>query len=85
MGFIEEVKSCFGLEYLGEPIYRGVLFGDSGIYLENVKGIVGYSKEVIEVLLRRGGLKVKGKDLYLKKYCGGDLVIVGTILGIERC
>ena len=85
MGFIDEVKNCFGLEYLGEPVYRAVIFGDSGIYLENVKGISAYSKESVEVLLKRGRLKILGKDLYIKKYCLGDLVIVGVITGVERC
>ena len=85
MGFIEEVKNCFGLDYLGEPIFRGFLFGDYGVYLENVKGITGYSKEVIEVRLRKGSLKISGKDLYIKKYCAGDLLIIGQISGIERC
>ena len=64
--------------------YRAVLFGDSAGYFENVKSIVSYEVKEVVLSLKNGGLRIKGKDLYIKKYCEGDVVICGKILSVER-
>ena len=85
MGFIESIKECFGeWEIPKEPIFRAVLFGESAGYFENVKSILNYSENEIVLSLKKGGLKVAGEGLYIKKYCMGDIVICGKILKVER-
>lgn len=85
MGFIDDIKKCFSADELPlEPVYRAVMFGDCALYLENVRSIVKYAPEEIAVCLKKGGLKVTGSNLYVKKYCAGDLVICGKIKSVER-
>ncbi len=85
MGFIENIKNCFGADELPkEPIFRAVLFGDSAAYLENVTAIARYEECEIVLSLKRGGLSVRGEGLYIKKYCSGDVVICGKIKALER-
>ena len=85
MGFIEDIKNCFSADELPiEPVFRAVMFGDCAIYLENVRSIVKYTPEEIAIALKKGGLKLMGNNLYVKKYCAGDLVICGKIKSIER-
>ena len=85
MGFIDDVKKCFSADELPiEPIFRAVMFGDSALYLENVRSIVKYTPEEIMISLKKGGLNIVGSNLYVKKYCAGDLVICGKIKTVER-
>lgn len=85
MGFIESIKSCFSGEELPvEPIFRAVLFGDSAAYFENVRSILHYEIEEIALSLKKGGLVIRGDNLYIKKYCAGDVVICGKIKSVER-
>lgn len=85
MGFIDSIKNCFRAEELPvEPIYRAVLFGDSAAYFENVRSVVGFSEEEIILSLKRGGLRISGEKLYIKKYCSGDVAVCGKIRVIER-
>ena len=85
MGFIEEIKSCFTADELPkEPIFRAVLFGDGAAYFENVSTIAKYSTEEIVLNLRKGSLVIEGCGLYVKKYCGGDVVICGKINCVRR-
>ncbi len=85
MGFIDSIKSCFTPDELPkEPIYRAVIFGDGAVYLENICSIINYTSEEITLALKKGGLIVTGKCLYIKKYCVGDVVICGKIKAIER-
>ena len=85
MSFIDDIKGCFFEDELWlEPSFRAVLFGDSAMYLECVKSISRYSPEEIAILLKKGQIIIKGEKLYVKKYCGGDLVVCGEIKSIER-
>ncbi|MBQ3116604.1 MAG: hypothetical protein IJC07_06220 [Clostridia bacterium] len=85
MSFIDCIKGCFNSEELSAAEdYRAVLFGDKAIYLERVKSIVSYTDEEVYLSLKKGGLKIKGKGLYIKKYCAEDVAVCGNIKGIER-
>lgn len=85
MSFIDEIKGCFEeWELPKEPLFRAVLFGESAVYFENVSGLRSYSPDQIVFNLKRGGVKVVGENLYVKKYCMGDVVVCGKILSIER-
>ncbi len=85
MSLIDNIKNCFCQNELPlDCLYRAVLFGESAGYFENVKSIVSYEKEQVVLSLKNGGLRVSGKDLYIKKYCLGDVVICGKIKSVER-
>ena len=85
MSFIDNIKDCFCQNELPTDCsFRAVLFGESAGYFENIKSIVSYEKEQVVLSLKNGGIKVSGKDLYIKKYCIGDVVICGKILSVER-
>ncbi len=85
MSFIDNIRDCFCQNELPlDCLYRAVLFGDSAGYFENVKSIVSYEKEEVVLSLKKGAIKIKGKDLYIKKYCIGDVVICGKITSVER-
>ncbi len=85
MGFIDNIRACFSPEEMPkEPIFRAVLFGDRAGYFENVSGIKSYTEEEIALTLKNGGLVIRGKELYVKKFCAGDVVICGKILSVQR-
>ena len=85
MGFIDNIKECFSeWELPKEPCFRAVLFGENAAYFENVCNIYTYSVDEIVLSLKKGGLKISGEGLYVKKYCMGDLVICGKIRAVER-
>ncbi|MBE7090040.1 MAG: hypothetical protein E7362_04475 [Clostridiales bacterium] len=85
MGFIDSIYENFGVENIpSEPVFRAVLFGDLAGYFENVLAIKSFSESVIEVRLKKGGINIKGENLYVKKFCAGDLVICGKITAVER-
>lgn len=84
MGFIDNIRESL-TEVLGvEPTFRACLFGENALYLENIVGIKHFSNDEILVYLKKGELKIKGSSLYIKKYCEGDLVICGKVLGLEK-
>lgn len=85
MSLIENICENFGVENIPkEPIFKAVLFGESAGYFENVYGIKTFSAEEIELRLKKGGIKIRGERLFIKKFCGGDLVVCGKITAIER-
>ena len=85
MSLIDNVKECFESGQIPkEPSFRAVLFGESALYLENVKSIVCFDNEQIILALKTGGLRVFGNCITVKKYCSGDLVVCGKIKGLEK-
>ena len=84
MSFFDVVKQTLLTDGFPDPTFRALLIGDYACYLEDVCSILEFGQEVISVRLKKGGLKVTGKDLYIKKYCAGDLLICGKITAIER-
>ena len=85
MSFIDNIKENFSQnEIPKEPIFRAVLFGENAGYFENIKSIVSYTDEQVVLALSNGCLRVDGKNLYIKKYCMGDVVICGKIKRVER-
>jgi sporulation protein YqfC len=85
MSFIDNIKEFIGAEsVLQEGEYRAVVFGSKAVYVERVKCIISYEKEQILLGLKKGVLEITGKDLYVKKYCLGDVVICGNICSLTR-
>lgn len=84
MGFIDIIiEHLGGVEGVLNPQFRAVLFGKSAVYLENIIGIVSYEKEEILLCVKKGKVRIKGQNLYVKKYCLGDMVICGKITCVE--
>lgn len=84
MGFSEVIKHTIIGEGFPDPCFRAELIGDHAVYMQNVISINEFSSEKITLRLRRGGIIIEGKDLYVKKYCEGDLVVCGKIISIQR-
>ncbi len=84
MGFIENIKESLGENVPNEPLYRAVIFGENSAYIENVRGILSFSNESLTLSLKSGTLEIFGEKLYIKKYCGGDIIVCGKILRLER-
>ena len=85
MGFIDNIIQCLGGEsFPKEPQYRAVVFGDNAVYVENVLGIISYQKDKVVLAVKKATLTVSGSELYIKKYCLGDLVVCGKIIRLEK-
>lgn len=85
MSFIDNIKNCIaGYDALNLSGFRLVSFDFRSAYFENVLGIINYTQEEITLGIKKGEIRVKGKDLYVKKYCVGDVVICGEIKSIEK-
>ncbi len=85
MGFIDNIKEFIGAEgVLPEGEYRAVVFGGKAVYVENVKSIISYEKERVALGLKKGVLEIIGDDLYIKKYCLGDVAVCGNIHTITK-
>ena len=82
MGFIDSIKENFCDIFPSPPSYRAVILGDKAGYFENVVGIKNFSSDEIIAFLKKGELKITGSDLYIKKYCEGDLVVCGKIQAV---
>lgn len=85
MNFLENIAESLGLgDFTAAAELRVVLLGDAAGYFENVRSVNSYSDTEITLTIKGGSLKVKGKGLYIKKYCAGDLAICGKITALER-
>lgn len=85
MGFMENIAESLGLKDIGaERCFRAVLIGEESCYLENVASVKSYSPDKIELYLKKGGLKITGENLFIKKFCAGDLAVCGKIKAIEK-
>ncbi len=82
MGFIDSITENFCNIFPAPPIYRAVILGDKAGYFENVVGIKSFSPDEIIAFLKKGELKITGKDLCVKKYGDGDLVVCGKIQAV---
>ena len=83
MSFINEVLKVLGGEET-TPAFRVMLFGDAAAYVEGVKAIKSYSRDKIELFIRKGEITITGEELFVKKFCAGDLAVCGKIISIKR-
>lgn len=83
-GILERTAEVFDLPgdvVAGLP--RIELTGNRELRMENHKGILAYGSEEIHVSGGRLVLKVRGTDLELKAMNASELLITGTILGVD--
>lgn len=63
----------------GASISRCILVPNGGGYFEGVKGVEDFSPQRIVLRFSQGQTAVEGEELFIKKYCDGDLEILGKI------
>jgi sporulation protein YqfC len=66
---------------LNIPVLKVV--GKNDVYIENHKGIVEYSSEILRINSEIGIIKIVGKNLYIKEINREELFIFGDINMIE--
>ena len=66
---------------LNIPVLKVV--GKNDIYIENHKGIVEYSSELLRINSEIGIIKIVGKNLYIKEINREELFIIGEVNIIE--
>lgn len=84
MSFLESVKEIIGLEQFPAPVFRATIIGDVAGFFEGVVDVQTWNDEQVVIRLKKGGFIINGKNLYLKKYCAGDLVVCGKITSTQR-
>lgn len=77
MSFFDSIIESLGVEANG--YFRVMMIADGTCYVENVLSIKSYSQTEIIVRLKKGGLSISGENMYIKKYCCGDLAVCGKI------
>ncbi len=83
MNLINEINEFFR-NTLGDSPFKVTMFGSNAIYIEGAKTIKYYTKQEIFIILKNGGIKIIGEDLFIKKYCLGDVAICGKIQQIIK-
>ena len=82
-GLLERTAQAFDLpgDVMGLP--KVELTGRHEVRMENHRGILAYGEE--EILISGGKLifKIRGADLELKAMNASELLITGTIFGVE--
>jgi sporulation protein YqfC len=85
MSFVDNILSSFGEEFsLEKESQKIMVFGDKGVFLEGVLGIKSFNKEQIVLFVKKGEIVIAGENLFVKKFCQGDVVVCGKINKIER-
>ena len=85
MNFFENIAEILGVKDLvSTPVQKATIIGDSAGYFENVKGIKSYTESEVVLSIKGGEIIVRGQNLYVKKYCAGDVGLCGKITAIER-
>ena len=85
MGFFNSILDSLGVVGEFEGLKnKMVLLGFESAYFDCITGIIGFSDTVISLALKNGKIIITGKDLYIKKFCEGDVVVCGKIQKIEK-
>ena len=82
MGFFDEINRFFLSSELAVP-FKATLLGNGAIYFEGIKSVKSFSKERIELLIKKGEIIIEGEELCIKKYFALDLAITGKIKNIS--
>lgn len=83
-GLLERTAEVFDLPgdvVAGLP--RVEITGNRELRMENHRGILAYGSQEIHISGGKLILKVRGEDLELKSMNAGELLIGGTILGVD--
>ena len=84
MSFIDSIVKKIGVDLGLVPLkYKAVIFGELGVFFENVKSIKSFEKDEIVLTVKNKEIVIKGKELSVKNYVDGDLVIMGEVKEIS--
>ena len=70
-----------GTEGLGNARFTIAIGG--GGYFEGVKTVGDFSPQSIVLYYPRESVEIEGEELFIKKYCEGDLQISGKIYAVR--
>lgn len=62
---------------------RITLIGNVQLYLENHKGIIEYSSDLLRLKVQDGEIIIKGKNLTIKNFFGKEVFVEGNISSLE--
>ncbi len=83
MRLVSEIMRALGAE--GDPAHIQYAVSDGkGGYFQNVRRLCEFSREKIVLQGKASGLTVEGRELSVKKYAAGDLVLLGAIESVKR-
>lgn len=83
IGFEENIVGGSGLSSEEIGGYRCVLSGGRSVYVEGIRGILGYTAEEVSVRLKKTRLKVCGRKLTIKELNAGEIIVNGEIESIS--
>ena len=66
---------------LGLP--KVTMIGKMELHIENHKGIIEYSKEIIRINTSEGILKITGKMMNIKNIVTEELTVTGELISVE--
>ena len=66
---------------LGCPVLTAI--GMEELCIENYRGIIEYSEEVVRIQTKTGQIKITGTKLHIDYYSNDEMKIEGNITGIE--
>ena len=66
---------------MGLPVLY--VLGQSELHLENYRGILEYTEEMVRILIKGGQIKVTGQRLQVVYYTNDEMKISGQIKAIE--
>jgi len=82
---IQTMVSCLGIP---REVSAGVAvitsFGNRCLYIENHKGIIEYSPELIKIQARPCKIQITGTDLDISFYTAEEIKVTGRICGIHH-
>ncbi|MCM3633237.1 MULTISPECIES: sporulation protein YqfC [Paenibacillus] len=62
---------------------RLTLIGDRQLYIENHRGVINFTEEVLRLSLSKGELEVRGRELIIRTIWTDEVFVEGIITGIE--
>ncbi len=60
-----------------------VLVGDIQVFIENHRGIVEYTSEVVRVIVGEGEIGIMGQGLSIRNISGDEIIVEGKIKSLS--
>ena len=83
MAILENILDGLGIDREIRPYpYRFSVFGRVGGWFEGIEGMESFSPEEVVLRLKKGKLRVSGRDLAVRKYGEKEIARGGEILSV---
>ncbi|MBQ9792670.1 MAG: YabP/YqfC family sporulation protein [Clostridia bacterium] len=84
--FFDEIANRTGLPFdILNKGFRVVNFGNKSVFIEGFVSITNFEEEEISIKLKKGIVKITGKNLAIKNMNIDSIVISGNIFSCEVC